>query len=131
MNTTNSKQRERLRLTATILGVIGVVADMALAFVSCLASFQSPWSLELAYSLFSWLVHLAVLLVAGIWPFIGGVLLILDSSLLATFFFVTHSLVGLLGLGLFLTAYLPLLASGVLFLLSWREGRRHPKQAGG
>ena len=66
--------------------------------------------------------------VARKWPLVGGVLLILEGSLLLVplviGFQLSASLPLLLSYGV---VALPLLASGVLFLLSWREWRKSPK----
>ncbi len=119
-------RRTRLRLVGLILGIVGAVAGFPASFLSCLAAFELAWSLEVGYVVFSWLMHWAILLVACKWALVGGVLLILDSSLLATFLFRGHQWSGWNVLSvLFLSVFLLLLASGVLFILSWGEGRKH------
>jgi len=121
-----------LRRAGLILGFAGAGVGSPTSFLSCLAAFQSPWSLELGYVVFSWLMHWAILLVACKWALVGGVLLILDSSLLVTFLFLGHQWSGWNVLSvLFLSIFLLLLASGVLFLLSWAEARRHREAADG
>ncbi len=119
-------RRTRLRRAGLILGFVGAGIGSPTSFLSCLAAFQLAWSLEVGYVVFSWLMHWAILLVASKWALVGGVLLILDSSLLATFLFPGHQWSGWNMLSvLFLSVFLLLLASGVLFILSWREGRKH------
>ena len=127
-----AKRNRRTRLVGLILGIIGAGVGSPTSFLSCLAAFQSPWSLEVGYVAFSWLMHWIILLVACNWALTGGVLLILDSSLLATFLFPGHQWSGWNVLSvLFLSVFLLLLASGVLFLLSWTEERRRPEVADG
>ena len=130
---TKSISGSRIRRAGLILGLIGAGAGIPLSFVSCLGSWESPFRPELAYFWFSWMMHWAILLAAYIRPLIGGLLLIIDSSLLATLFFLPHLFylpyfayfpLDLMGLGLFLPTDLPLLASGVLFVLSWGKGRK-------
>ena len=119
-------RRARLRLLGLILGFVGAAVGSPTSFLSCLAAFQSPWSLELGYVMFSWLMHWIIVLIAGKWALVGGVLLILDSSLLAIFLFPGHQWSGWNVLSvLFLSIFLLLLTSGVLFLLSWGTGRKH------
>lgn len=115
-----------LRRAGLILGLVGAGVGSPTSFLSCLAAFQLAWSLEVGYVVFSWLMHWAILLVACKWALVGGVLLILDSSLLATFLFLGHQWSGWNVLSvLFLSVFLLLLASGFLFILSWGEGRKH------
>ena len=126
-----SNVQTRLRRAGLILGFVGAGVGSPTSFLSCLAAFQSPWSLELGYVVFSWLMHWIIILVACKWALVGGVLLILDSSLLATFLFPGHQWSGWNVLSvLFFSIFLLLLASGVLFLLSWREGRKHGETSG-
>lgn len=122
----NRNSTKWLRRAGLILGIIGAGVGGPTSFLSCVAAFQSPWSLELGYVVFSWLGHWAFLLVACKWALVGGVLLILDSSLLAVFLFVRHQWSGWNLLStLFLSIFLLLLASGILFILSWGERRKH------
>jgi len=126
-------RRSRLRLVGLILGIVGAVAGLPASFLCCLGAIQSPWSLDLGYVVFSWLGHWAILMVACKWALVGGVLLILDSSLLAIFLgdevlarlfrLPLPPFLDALVLGLWLFIFLSLLASGVLFILSWREDR--------
>jgi len=123
-------RRARLRLVGLILGLVGAGVGSPTSFLSCFAAFQSPWSLELVYVMFSWLIHWIIVLIAGKWALVGGVLLILDSLLLATFLFPGHQWSGWNVLSvLFLSILLLLLSSGVLFILSWAEARRYPQIA--
>ena len=123
-------RRARLRLVGLILGLVGAGVGSPTSFLSCFAAFQSPWSLELVYVMFSWLIHWIIVLIAGKWALVGGVLLILDSLLLATFLFPGHQWSGWKVLSvLFLSILLLLLSSGVLFILSWAEARRYPQIA--
>jgi hypothetical protein len=114
-----------LRRAGLILGIVGAGVGSPTSFLSCVAAFQLPWSLEVGYVGFSWLVHWAILLVASRWALVGGVLLILDSSLVAAFLFLGHQWSGwnLLSV-LYLSVFLLLLASGILFIISWGEGRK-------
>jgi len=119
-----------LRLIGLILGIVGAGVGSPTSFLSCFAAFQSPWSLELVYVMFSWLMHWIIVFIAGKWALVGGVLLILDSSLLATFLFAGHQWSGWNVLSLlFLSILLLLLSSGVLSILSWVEARRYPQIA--
>lgn len=130
-------RQARLRLPGLILGIVGAVAGLPASFLCCLGAIQSPWSLELGYVVFSWLGHWAILMVACKWALVGGVLLILDSSLLAIFLgdevlarlfrLPLPPFLDALVLGLWLFIFLSLLASGILFILSWREGRKYPE----
>ena len=83
-------RKQWLRRAGLILGIVGAGVGSPTSFLSCLAAFQSPWSLELGYVVFSWLLHWIIILIACRWALIGGVLLILDSSLLTTFLFLRH-----------------------------------------
>ena len=131
--TAKSNVQMRLRRAGLILGIVGAVAGLPTSFLCCLGAIQSPWSLGLGYVVFSWLGHWAILMVACKWALVGGVLLILDSSLLAIFLgdevlarlfrLPLPSFLDALVLGLWLFIFLSLLASGVLFILSWREDR--------
>ena len=119
-------RRNWLRRAGLILGLVGAGIGIPTSFLSCLAAFQLAWSLEVGYVVFSWLMHWAILLVASRWALVGGVLLILDSSLVATFLFLGHQWSGWNVLSvLFLSVLLLLLTSGVLFILSWKEGQKH------
>ena len=125
------KRGARLQLAGLIVGIVGAGACLPASFFSCLSAFEAPWSLELGYVMFSWLIHWAILLVACKWALVGGVLLILDSSLPATvlsdevfFRLPLPPFLDALVLGLWLFIFLSLLASGILFILSWREGRK-------
>ena len=115
-----------LRRAGLILGLVGAGVGSPTSFLSCVAAFQLPWSLEVGYVAFSWLVHWVIILVACRWALVGGVLLILDSSLVAAFLFLGHQWSGWNVLSvLFLSILLLLMASGVLFILSWGEGRKY------
>lgn len=117
-----------LRRVGWILGVVAAVVAMPTSFLSCVAAFQLPWSLEVGYVAFAWLAHWIFLLVARKWQLVGGVLLILDSLLTAVFLFPRHQWSGGNVLSvLFLSVFLLLLASGTLFILSWREGSKQGK----
>jgi len=124
-------RKKWLRRAGLILGIVGAGVGSPTSFLSCLAAFQSPWSLELGYVMFSWLMHWIIVLIAGKWALVGGVLLIFDSSLLAIFLFPRHQWSGWNVLSvLFLSIFLLLLTSGVLFLLSWGAGRKHIAASG-
>lgn len=132
--TAKSNRQTRLRLIGLTLGIAGIVASFPASFLSCVGNIQSNWSPQLVYVAFSWLIYCGILLVACKWALVGGVLLILDSSLLAAFlgdeFLVVLSHLPLppfldtLFWGLWLFISLSLLASGILFILSWAEERR-------
>jgi len=128
MSTTNSRRRERLRGAGLILGIIeAVVLGIFGLSLGSLAEALSA-SMTLTY----WLIVLAPVLfvsgslfVASKWPLIGGVLFIVFGLL------PTIALIGIFGTSiLLLFVSLLLLAPGVLFLLSWREGRKDAKEAG-
>ena len=124
-------RKKWLRRAGLILGIVGAGVGSPTSFLSCLAAFQSPWSLELGYVMFSWLMHWIIVLIAGKWALVGGVLLIFDSSLLAIFLFPRHQWSGWNVLSvLFLSIFLLLLTSGVLFLLSCGTGRKHGEVSG-
>ncbi len=92
-------RRTRLRLVGLIVGLLGAGLD---TFIIWGFAGLGPFG-----------VVIPILILGGIpalaWrkPFIGGILLIVSS-------FPTVPPFGL-----------PLLAAGILFLLSWREGRKH------
>ncbi|MBI2848429.1 MAG: hypothetical protein HYX83_04565 [Chloroflexi bacterium] len=80
----------------------------------------------------AWLIHIAFLLVATKWALAGSVLMMIDGSLLTVA--LGSSLANLSWLTrpflirwlseLWLLTFPSLLASGVLFAVSWREGRK-------
>ena len=128
--TVKRNRRARLRQVGLILGLVGAGVGIPTSFLSCFAAFQSPWSPELGYVMFSWLMHWIIILIARKWALFGGMLLILDSSILAIFLFPGHQWSGWNVLSvLFLSILLLLLSSGVLFILSWAEARRYPQVA--
>ena len=55
MSVTHGSRATKLRRAGLTLGIVGVVADFPASFLSCMAAFQAPWSLELGYVAFSWL----------------------------------------------------------------------------
>ena len=134
---TKRDRHSRLRLAGLILGIVGAIACLPASFLCCLGAIQSPWSLELGYVVFSWLGHWAILMVACKWALVGGVLLIIDSSLLGIFLgdevlirlfqLPLPPFLDALVLVLWLFIFLLLLASGILFILSWIEGPRYPE----
>lgn len=128
-------RRAGLRLAGLILGIVGVIACLPASFLSCMANFQSDLSPELGYVAFSWLIYCTLLLVSSKWGLVGGVLLIVESSLLAKVLgvdFLFHlprpSSLDVLFWGLWIFIFLSLLASGVLFIFSWIEGRKHREE---
>lgn len=135
IRTAKSNRRTRLRLIGLILGIIGIVVSFPASFLSCVGNIQSNWSPQLGYMVFSWLIYCTILLVACRWALVGGVLLILDSALLVAFlgagFLVVLFRLPLppfldsLFWGLWLFIFLSLLASGILFILSWAKERRY------
>ena len=129
-----AKQNRRtgLRLSGLVLGILGALACLPASFFSCMGAIQSPWSLGLGYVMFSWLIHWIILLVASRWALVGGVLLIVDGSLLAgvlggelaNLSWLTRPFLDALVSGLWSFTFLLLLLAGVLFILAWREGQK-------
>ena len=125
-------RRKWLRSVGLILGILGALACLPASFFSCMGAIQSPWSLGLGYVMFSWLIHWIILLVASRWALVGGVLLIVDGSLLAAVLggklanlsWLTRPFLDALVSGLWSFTFLLLLLAGVLFILSWREGQK-------
>ena len=125
-------RRAKLRLLGLILGILGALACLPASFFSCMGAIQSPWSLGLGYVMFSWLIHWIILLVASRWALVGGVLLIVDGSLLAAVLggelanlsWLTRPFLDALVSGLWSFTFLLLLLAGVLFILAWRERQK-------
>ncbi|HEX76542.1 MAG TPA: hypothetical protein G4O12_08215 [Dehalococcoidia bacterium] len=115
MNTTDIKWRKRVRLAGLITGLFGASMGPVVWVMWAMPRFQqtsfSPFELLFMVMV---LVRWGVVIAAMKWDLIG-LLLILDGVFLATFLWDWP-------LGLLLFVSLPLLVSGILFLLSWREG---------
>ena len=101
-----------IRRTAIFLGIVPAVLGVPWAFLSCMAQFQSDLNLAIAYVGISSILRWIVVVVAFIRPTVGGSLLIIDGVILAWFSWDTEGLPSLL-------LSLILVASGVLFILSW------------
>jgi len=118
MSITNSKKRKWLHRGGLITGLIGAGAStLMLLFWFGGAMLQArlcreDWSFVALFP-----IHWVGVTIAGKWPLIGAVVLIADTLLLVGLLLNTRldymSFIGVL-----------LLASGILFLLSWREGRK-------
>ena len=118
----------KLRRIGTILGAIGVLLSIPCSVFACFAgSFQR--STVTPVSIISglwWLIVWVILLIARRWTGTGGVLLILASIpyfYLCSMVILEYSLFSLP----FLFVALLLTASGILFIVSWREVKR-PEQ---
>ncbi len=118
MSTSNSKRHGFLWWSAFVIGLVYASLFTFVAIVGCSFYMVSPaWVGLLALTLFGSVA------VAGKWKLVGGVLLIIECPSLIIWDTITL-------LSGFPMLHLPLLASGVLFLLSWREGRRPSKETG-
>ncbi len=128
-------RRGALRRWALILGIIGAgTAAFVMWFIFAFAEGRITDPIAWLFVLFP----LCSVAIAFKWPVVGGVLLILESSALIGLF-----IMGVLSLGVLslagtqsgssfwwillvpLVAGLLLLASGVLFLISRRQGQEH------
>ena len=116
VNTTDTRWRKRFRLAGLITGLFGASMGPAAWIMWAVPRFQqtsfSPF--ELLFSIMV-LIRWGIVATAMKWELIGS-LLIIDSALLAIFLWDWP-------LGLLLSSCLPLLASGVLFLVSWMKGQ--------
>ena len=127
VSTANYHRRDYLRWSALITGLTG--AGTVTFFVWFLGAFAQgritrliDWLFVLGTGLFA----LGSMAIARKWPLIGGVLLIVEGLVpIGLFVWAGIQSGHVLGVLLFsLIPGLPLLTSGVLYILAWREGRR-------
>lgn len=127
MKATEERRPKRLRRLGLILGLIGAVLAVAASFFSCVINFQSPTSIEIGVWTYSWILHWVIIIAESVWPFIGGILAILDALGLATFIFLQLRSPDLdvpqVSI-LFLPTVALLLASGILFIVSSKYATR-------
>lgn len=118
MSNNHSKQRERFRLSGLILGLIGAALGLPVFFLWGIPRFQQvrfdPQELTFMFLVIIRWIEVGF---AWKWALIFGVVLIFDSVFLAIFLREWP-----LGILLFFCGLI--LASGVLFILSWLEGRK-------
>ena len=127
MSTANLKRRMRLRMTGLIIGFVGV----SLCTYGLLAGVLfGPGNLLsiLGTVVAPGLFLFGSLAIAWKWERIGSVLLILEGLVPIGFSLWLIGVFGSSSLTLGLRSFfigLPLPVSGILLLLSWREGRKH------
>jgi hypothetical protein len=121
----NYSWRVALHGPASIAGLIGLFTFTLYSYIFTALGAKSWLTIPLG------LFVLGSLLIARKWPLIGGVLLLLVGSLPIGLLVIISQHGFTYSWFLFwLIPTLPLLASGILFLLSWREGRRPSKEMG-
>lgn len=115
-----SPRETKFRRTGKTLGLISVVAGLPLTFLTCAGSIQSDWNPGLIYISVSWVLRFVVLWFALNFPLAGGILLIVDGSLLAWL-----SLAYIFGGQVLASLTFLLIPAGILFTLTWFEHRKN------
>jgi hypothetical protein len=127
METVRNKRRKRLRRAGLIVGLsaavwwllFGIVSgnDMGLDFIGSLLHTALPG-----------LIFLVNIAIAWKWESIGGMLLIVEALVtLAILSIITNHCPQMNAALILLTMSLPLLLSGILFVISRKEGKKQNK----
>lgn len=111
-----SPKEVRLRKAAKGVGLIAVWLGLPLTFLTCGGYIQSDLPPGFVYMMVSMVLRFLVLWLALHYPLAGGVLLLTDGVLSASF---SRGLTPAGALGLLL------IPSGILFILTWREHRKN------
>ncbi len=141
VSTVKYHRRDYLRLSALITGLIGAGGvAFSMWFISIFAGGRITRPIDWLFVLGIGLFVLGNVAVAGKWPLIGGVLLIVESLVPIGYFVWANIPYGFNPFWVFfflillvlpyLIPGLSLLASGVLFILIWRKGQRPSKETG-
>ena len=131
MEANDSKRRSLLRRVGLIIGLAGA-AWWILGGISIVAGFSEEMDpVQILPHVLLGLIFLVSVAVAWRPELFGGVLLVIEGLFMAVSSpIIAYHCEEMTLISILMTMGLPFLISGALFILSWREGRKHPEAGG-